>query len=97
MIQKKKACQEQGVEEEDRETGGSPPKRVYKNQKEKLKEFKKGVAKCIRQTKSNYYNPDPMVRLIGEVNESTIRVDNYLVKALIDSGAQVSMMTKKSV
>ena len=92
--QKKKACQEQGVEEEDHETGGSPPKRVYKTQKEKLKEFKKGVAKCIWQMKSNYYNPDPMVRLIGEATEPTIRVDNYLVKALIDSGAQVSTMTK---
>ena len=67
---------------------------MYKTQKEKLKEFKKGAAKCIRQTKSNYYNPDPMVQLIGEANESTIWVDNYLVKALIDSGAQVSTMTK---
>ena len=59
--QKKRACPEQGVEKEDKETEESPPKRVHKTQKEKLKEFKKGVAKCIQQTKLNYYNPDPMV------------------------------------
>ena len=45
----------------DEELGESHPKRMHKTEKEKLKEFKKGVAKCVRQTKSNYYNPDPMV------------------------------------
>ena len=45
--QKKEACQEKGIEEENHETEGSLLKRVYKNQKEKLKKFKKGVAKCI--------------------------------------------------
>ena len=60
----------------------------------KMKKFKKGVAKCIRQTRLNYYNPDPMVRLIGEANESMIQVNDCLVKALIDSGAQVSTMAR---
>ena len=76
------------------ETEGSPPKRPQITQKMKMKKFKKGVAKCIRQTRLNYYNPDPMVRLIGEVNESMIQVNDCLVKALIDSGAQMSMMAR---
>ena len=59
-----------------------------------MKKFKKGVAKCIRQTRLNYYNPDPMVRLIGEANESMIQVNDHVVKALIDSGAQVSTMAE---
>ena len=35
-----------------------------------------------------YYNPDPLIRLIGPANESEILIENKLVKALIDSGAQ---------
>ena len=75
-------------------TEGSPPKRAQVTEKTRMKQFKKGVAKCIRQTRLNYYNPDPMVQLIGEANESMIQVNDCLVKALIDSGAQVSTMAR---
>ena len=78
---------EESIQEE---LEGSPPKRTPSIERAQMKKFKKGVAKCIRQTRLNYYNPDPMVRLIGEANESMVQVNNHMVKALIDSGAQVS-------
>ena len=40
--------------------------------------------------KELYHNPDPLVRLIGEANETDIIIENEKVKGLIDSGAQVS-------
>ena len=40
--------------------------------------------------KELYHNPDPLVRLIGEANETDIIIENKKVKGLIDSGAQVS-------
>ena len=48
----------------------------------------------IKQVKSQYYNPDPLVRLIGDANESTLHVNNYEVTALVDSGAQISTITE---
>ena len=56
------------------------------------KKFKKIVAK---QAKSRYYNPDPLLRLIGEANEAEIKLDGVEVKALIDSGSQISTVTEK--
>ena len=40
--------------------------------------------------KELYHNPDPLVRLIGEANETDIVIENKQVKGLIDSGAQIS-------
>ena len=40
--------------------------------------------------KELYHNPDPLVRLIGETNETNVIIENQEVKGLIDSGAQVS-------
>ena len=40
--------------------------------------------------KELYHNPDPLVRLIGEANETDIVIENKKVKGLIDSGAQIS-------
>ena len=40
--------------------------------------------------KELYHNPDPLVRLIGEANETDVVIENKKVKGLIDSGAQVS-------
>ena len=37
-----------------------------------------------------YHNPDLFFRLIGELNESEVFIDGKKVKALIDSGAQIS-------
>ena len=43
--------------------------------------------------KELYHNPDPLVRLIGEANETDIVIENEKVKGLIDSGAQVSSIS----
>ena len=44
-------------------------------------------------SKSRYYNPDPLVRLTGKSNESTIIIDGEKHTALIDSRAQVTTIT----
>ena len=51
------------------------------------KKFRKIVAK---QDRSQYYNPDPLFRLIGEANETEIMLNGTTLKALIDSGSQIS-------
>ena len=56
------------------------------------KKFKKLVSK---QAKSRYYNPDPLLRLIGEANETEVQLDKIKVKALVDSGSQISTVTEK--
>ena len=41
-----------------------------------------------------YHNPDPLVRLIGTPNESRVEVKGVPITALIDSGANLSAITK---
>ena len=41
-----------------------------------------------------YYNPNPWVRILGRANETEIEIDGTISKALIDSGAMLSMMSK---
>ena len=41
-----------------------------------------------------YYNPNPWVRILGRANETKIEIDGKISKALIDSGAMISMMSK---
>ena len=43
----------------------------------------------------DYYNPNPWVRILGRANESEIEIDWVISKALIDSGAMISMMSKE--
>ena len=38
-------------------------------------------------------NPDPVLRLVGERNESKIIIEGKQTRALIDSGAQLSLIT----
>ena len=42
-----------------------------------------------------YHNPDPLYRLFGEPNETSVIVENETVKGLIDSGAQISSILDK--
>ena len=42
----------------------------------------------------DYHHPNPWVRLLERVNESEIEIDGIISKALIDSGAMISMMSK---
>ena len=55
------------------------------------KKFKKIVAK---QAKSRYYNPDPLFRLIGEANETEVVLNQTKLKALVNSGSQISTVTE---
>ena len=46
------------------------------------------------QTDSNYYNPNPWARILGRKNETDVEIDGVISKALIDSGAMISVMSK---
>ena len=46
----------------------------------------------ISQVVQRYYNPDPLLRLIGPANEATIIVEEQRFLAFIDSGAQWTTM-----
>ena len=41
-----------------------------------------------------YYNPNPWARILGQANETEIKIDGIISKALIDRGAMISMMSK---
>ena len=43
----------------------------------------------------DYHNPNPGVRILGRANESEIEIDGIKSKALIDSHAMISMMSKE--
>ena len=43
--------------------------------------------------KDLYHNPDPLFRLIGESNETSVIIEKNKVKGLVDSGAQVSSIS----
>ena len=45
-------------------------------------------------TGPEYYNPSPWVRILHRTNESEIKIDGKLSKALIDRGAMISMKSK---
>ena len=40
-----------------------------------------------------YHNLDPLYRLVGEVNETTVLVEDQEARALIDSGSQLSSIS----
>ena len=46
------------------------------------------------QTDSDYYNLNPWARILGRANETEVEIDGVISKALIDSGAMISMMSK---
>ena len=41
-----------------------------------------------------YHNPNPRVGILGRANETEIEINGEISKALIDSGAMISMMSK---
>ena len=51
----------------------------------------------ISQVVQRYHDLDPFLRLIGLTNEATIIVEGQRLLALIDSGAQLSMMSESLV
>ena len=56
------------------------------------------INRQLRQTgvsnRLEYYNPNPWVRILGRANETEIEIDGKISKALIDSGAMISMTSK---
>ena len=48
----------------------------------------------ILEGQRGYYNPDPLYRLIGPTNETELKIEGVRMKALIDSGAQISAISK---
>ena len=44
-----------------------------------------------------YYNPDPLYQLIGPTNETEVNIEGVGIKALIDSRAQISAISKSMV
>ena len=46
------------------------------------------------QTDPNYYNPNPLARILGRANETDVEIDGVISNALSDSGAMISMMSK---
>ena len=46
---------------------------------------------------SKFHNPDPLVRLIGEPNETYAQIEGIKTEVLLDSGAQLSSITKTRV
>ena len=42
-----------------------------------------------------YHNPDPLIRLIGELNETSVVIENVKVKGLVDLGAQILSISDK--
>ena len=41
-----------------------------------------------------HYNPHPCVRILGRANKKEIEIDGKISKALVDSSAMISMMSK---
>ena len=40
-----------------------------------------------------YYNPNPWARILGRAHETDVEIDGIIIKALIDSGAMILMMS----
>ena len=50
-------------------------------------------SKSLQGGWGNYYNPDPLIRLISQCNEAIVLVEGQKCTALVDSGAQVPPST----
>ena len=51
----------------------------------------------ISREGQRYHNPDQLLQLIGPANEATIIIEGQQFLALMDSGAQLSMMSESLV
>ena len=53
----------------------------------------KSMIYIIPRQNDLYHNPDPLFRLEGEVNETTVLVEGQETRALRDSGSQLSSIS----
>ena len=79
------------VREEGEERGGGSKQKKTRVTRAEEKKFKKLIAK---QAKSQYHNPYPLFLLIGEANETEVVLNQTKLKALVDSGSQISTLTE---
>ena len=79
-----------GLEEFEQGQTSSNRKRSGPKSNPKVTVEKNGILEGERQ----YYNPDPLYRLIGPVNKTEVNVEGVGMKALINSGAQISAISK---
>ena len=73
------------IREEREERGEGSKRQKTRITRAEEKKFKKIIAK---QAKSQYHNPDPLFRLIGEANETEVVLNQTKLKALVDLGSQ---------
>ena len=73
------------------ESGRAPRPRCNRPGVDSVKEAIKCNAGLLQ--KDLYLNPDPLVRLIGEPNETQVKLEGQNFRALVDSGAMVSQIT----
>ena len=50
------------------------------------------ISKALRQS-DLHHNPDPLGRLVGEANESKVKVEGQETRELLDSGSQLSAIS----
>ena len=50
------------------------------------------IYKILKQN-NLYHNPDPLLRLVGEANESVVIVEGQETRALLDSGSELSTIS----
>ena len=50
------------------------------------------IYKIVRQN-DLYHDPDPLLRLVGKANETTVMVEGQEARVLIDSGSQLSAIS----
>ena len=73
------------------ESGQAPRPRCNRPGVDSVKEAIKCNTGLLQ--KDLYLNPDPLVRLIGEPNETQVKLEGQSFRALVDSGAMVSQIT----
>ena len=72
-------------------------KKVSEGKKVKVLLKCKQISKLIMKKKeTSYTNPDAWGRLIGRINTSPIFLEGHLVTSLLDTGSQLSMISRLS-
>ena len=48
----------------------------------------------MKRGEGKYYDPDPLYRLIGQINETELEIDGHKITGLIDLGANISSISR---
>ena len=63
-------------------------------QRPEIQQFPINDQGVMKRGEGKYYNPDPLYHLIGRTNETPLEVDGHKIMGLIDSGANISSISK---